>query len=551
MICAYDPSETGVPSHMGRGALAPSTCHVTEDLNGAFELIMEHPIDAAGKWSKVTETAFIKSPTHRGAQMFRVYAKSVNTKTKRLSVSARHKFYDLERNFLLDVRPTVKDGQEAGNIILAGCASPHPFSFASDITGVSSAYYIRQNPVAALIGNIDQSYINRWGGEILRNNNNISINTRIGADSGVRIAYSKQLAGLNMTVNMTSVYTRIIPTALNAEGAVMLTDAIHYDSPLIDSYPYPMYGTFDTGIRVGQEIDGVIEYPDEASAKIAMAAKAQAMFDAGCDVPTATLAVDFVQWQDTEEYKQFAALYTVQLGDDVTVYHKDLGVDVKMRAIQIKWDCIKNRAVQIVLGTKAVSITKSVVSMGVDLSALKMNTAASVMQGMRYNGVQITNGDGFVTQAVVSGKTITIKQNSYDGLAVYDGAIYKGGVAVVNGEVVMVSGMLTNNITGNCYAVIGSTAQGDGVLIYNKNGSTTVPSAAIVADSTGVIFIKSKNNISLSLSPYGSRMYDPNGYYAVVADSECTELRFNASDRRLGVDSDGFYKFSSGVKTYF
>ena len=36
---------------------------------------------------------------------------------------------------------------------------------------------------------------------------------------------------------------------------------------------------------------------------------AQAEFDAGCDLPTVTLKVDFMNCSDAEEYKQYAALY--------------------------------------------------------------------------------------------------------------------------------------------------------------------------------------------------------------------------------------------------
>ncbi len=575
MIYAYDPTETGVPTHMGRGALAPSACYVTEDINGAFELTMEHPIDASGKWGKITETCLIKAPTHRGNQMFRVCTKSVNSQTRRLTITARHKFYDLERNMLLDVRPTVKNGQDAGNIILAGCAGAHPFTFSSDITDISSAYYIRQNPVAALIGNIDQSFINRWGGEILRDNNSIAINMRIGADNGVRIAYGKQLSGLNLTVDMTSVYTRVIPTALNASGAVMLTDAIYYDSPLINNYPYPMYGTFDTGIHVGQAVDEVVAYPDEASAKTAMASMAQAMFANGCDVPTATLTVDFARWQDTEEYKQYAGLYTVGLGDDVIVYHKDLGVDVKMRVVQIKWDCLKNRAAQLVLGTKSTSITKSVVSMGIDVSALKTNAAAVISQGERYNGVTITNKDGFVTQATINGKTITVKQNSYDGLAIYDGATYKGGVAVVNGEVVMVSNTLTNDVNGDCYARVGNFVDGaityKGVEIFLKSLSTTTPVARIYVSSTsgGRLLIKTKGGASIRMDdnfPLSVRdasgmericlasnmlqVYDAVGEMRLSVTASDVTMFTPSGEHGIGVDDSGPYYIKNSEVTY-
>ncbi len=43
-------------------ALAPITCTVTETLNGEYEVTLEHPIDDAGKWTRLTEGCILRVP---------------------------------------------------------------------------------------------------------------------------------------------------------------------------------------------------------------------------------------------------------------------------------------------------------------------------------------------------------------------------------------------------------------------------------------------------------------------------------------------------------
>ena len=45
----------------------------------------------------------------------------------------------------------------------------------------------------ALNSNQDNSFINRWGGEILFDNYEIIVNSRVGEDRGVEIRYGKNI----------------------------------------------------------------------------------------------------------------------------------------------------------------------------------------------------------------------------------------------------------------------------------------------------------------------------------------------------------------------
>lgn len=585
---------------LGLGGLCPTTCTITEEINGQFELAMQHPIDEERKWEKLKEERIIKAPYgNRGEQLFRIYFCNPDPKTGSITVNARHISYDLADNLIEDTRPTMKNGDEAGKIILNGCQFPHQFTFSSDITDISTAYYIRVNPIAAFIGQIDQAFIERWGGEIVRDNFNIAINRRIGADNGIRISYAKNITGFTMMVDKTGMYTRLMPTALDANGAVLLTDAKYYDSPRINNYPHPKIGVLNTGIRVGQEVDGSVPYPDEASAKAAMAAMAQAAFDAGADMPKMTLNVSFVRWKDTEEYKDIAILQDVELGDDVTVAYLPLNVDVKLRVVSITWDCLKNKPLNLVIGDKQPNIAKTIASQDIDLSALKNDINGTLREGEIYNGIRFNHEEGGVVSAVISGKTITLKMNGQTGFAVYDGLDYVGGVKVVDGKVLfignavetsatiggktitvkqnptdgfavyegstllggmalvnsvltMIAGILTNNINGDCYATIGDTARDGttyrGISIFLKSYSTSVPilrihvsqisgvGGVLIATSTGVELFMSQNYFDLNINGV-SRLHLTSSMFQVYDAAENSRIEIQPSSTYINSPS--------------
>ncbi len=61
MICIY-PADCTDFSNNGLGTVSPSSCTVTETLNGEWELAMEHPLDEQGKWRRLVEGCIIRAP---------------------------------------------------------------------------------------------------------------------------------------------------------------------------------------------------------------------------------------------------------------------------------------------------------------------------------------------------------------------------------------------------------------------------------------------------------------------------------------------------------
>ena len=85
MIVIYDKTHTEK-----EGGLSPLSCVISEELNGSYELTMEHPYDETGKWKRIAGEKIILADTPKGKQPFRIY--NVKPEMEKITVNARHIF---------------------------------------------------------------------------------------------------------------------------------------------------------------------------------------------------------------------------------------------------------------------------------------------------------------------------------------------------------------------------------------------------------------------------------------------------------------------------
>lgn len=349
MIQVYKPENTDY-EHNGDITLFPTACNLDTEINGAWELSMSHPLDSDGRWEYLSEEAVISAPTFQSDhQLFRV-DKCIKSESS-IEVTAYPIFFDSADDcFLLDVRPTSQNGQNALNVMTQGSK----YSGESDITTGGTAYFVRRNLMDAINGEDSPTFIQVWGGEILYDNFKIIINERIGGDYGVEIRYGKNMDGLSYTVDMSDVVTRIVPVAYN--GRTMSGDTPWVDSDNINKYAkkYIREVKFKD-VKLAEdasdgEEDDIIICADQAALDAALTKKCEDMYAAGADLPAVTIEVTMIDLSKTEQYKDFADLVSVGLGDTVHCYNYKLGITTESRVIKLTWDCIRNQAGEMTLG---------------------------------------------------------------------------------------------------------------------------------------------------------------------------------------------------------
>lgn len=336
----------------GDMTLFPDTANVNAELNGAWTATLEHPIDPRGRWKYIVENAVVRMPSFNGNQLFRI--KNVQKRDSGISAQMEPIFYDAIGDcWLVDVRPIAKNGQEALDIMLAPNSK---YSASSDITHVTTAYYEYLNFFEALNGDIDQSFINRWGGEILYNNFQIIVNEHVGGDYGVEIRYGKNIPkdGLIEEIDVSGVVTRIYPKAYNG---YTMTENGKVDSPLINSYPivYSKTMTFsDVKMREdaqeNDEENGITICDTQEELDAALTERCKEQYEAGLDKPTVTISADMVLLQNTEQYKNYKVLEEVSLGDTVHCRHNKLEIVTNARVISLTYDSIRKKVSNVTLG---------------------------------------------------------------------------------------------------------------------------------------------------------------------------------------------------------
>lgn len=352
MIQIYNIENTNFDQN-GDMSLFPSSASVHAVLNGIWEVTLEHPKDSEDRWKYIKEGAVVKMPSFNGEQLFRITHKEKSDSG--ISADLQPIFMDAADDcFLLDVRPTDKTGQQALDIMTA---PNKKYTAETDITSTGTAYYQNKNLIEAINGDDENSFVKRWGGEIVYDNYKAIINRHAGSDRGVEILYGKNIAenGMKEEVDLRNVVTRIIPQAYN--GYQIDGDAPWVDSPLIDKYPTVKYSTMkfeDVKMRADAQEDdeskGVIICDTPAQLEAALRKRCQEQWEAGADKPQVTISVDMVMIEDTELYADVKGLVEVSLGDTVHCRNNNLDIVTDARVTELEWDCVNDRILSVSLG---------------------------------------------------------------------------------------------------------------------------------------------------------------------------------------------------------
>ena len=293
-------------------------------------------------------------------QPFRIYR--VVPELDKVTAYARHVFYDLLDNMIRKLEPGSPDtGATVVQSLSEGCLSEHPFTFYSDLTSTAEEVsFENKNPVDCLLGS--DGIIEKYGGELQRDWFDVFIVDRIGSDTNIEIRQGKNLTGIKYDVDMTDVTTRIMPTGQDKDGKVLYLPEIYVDSPLVESYPSPKWMHLDVSGAKEVTKGKSSEKKSKSQCYTEMRQAAQDEFNKGCDLPTVTLTVEFIDVTETEEYKQYTFLQSIFLGDAVRVVARGIGVSVAMRMTEYSYDCLTRKYTKMTLGSVSDTLSGSVIT---------------------------------------------------------------------------------------------------------------------------------------------------------------------------------------------
>lgn len=371
-------------TYNGKGYLTSViNASVVDTLNGDYSLTFECPINERLS-NYIEEGNYVKCQVADGSMQIFMITNVIKT-FDTYKVSAKHIFYKLLYNFLEDVYPQNLNCQDFLNWILNHTQYNNEFTGYSNISSTfKSARYVRKNPVEAIIGNEDNSMVKLYGGELKRDNFKVYFNNRIGNDEGVKLLFGKNITGININIDNTNCYTRIMP--LGYDG-LMLPEK-YIDSDLINAYPFPRIAIYKFE-DVKYDPNDPEAYHNLNEAYDALRDRVEELYDAGIDKPAVNMSIDWLELSKTEQYKDYASLERVHLGD--TIHANILGIDFETRVIKTTYNPLNDTIEKFEIGTMKPSIATTMNNM---VRVLDKVDASSILTQAQQNATSL------ITQAM-------------------------------------------------------------------------------------------------------------------------------------------------------
>lgn len=288
----------------------------------------------------------VVTPSRLEYQLFQVTA--IEQTLDHVDVTAQHVFYELLHSYTNYKTEWPVEAYEAINGVFGGMVTADErFTCLTDTAEKAGALdYERKNVVQALL-DPENGLCAQYGLSLIRDNYDLYALKNVGSDRGFVVEYSKNMLSVERTEDITDVVTRIIPMGRTRKGdPVFLDGTIWVDSAHIGDYSFPrtMYlNCSDTAT----ESDTM----SLAQVKENLRERAQAEFDAGCDLPALSMTVDFISLGDTEEYRQYRGLDKVYLFDRITVRDRVRGYDYAAEVVAIRHNVLTGLLESVTLGS--------------------------------------------------------------------------------------------------------------------------------------------------------------------------------------------------------
>ncbi|WP_439205037.1 phage tail spike protein [Enterococcus casseliflavus] len=306
-----------------------SRCDVTEEANGKYEVEIEHPL--ISRFSDYFENGYqikAKPNDQEDYHIFEIKNTYKDTISNTILIYGQSRTYKIGNREVRHVEIDSKNGAEAMAAIENGMDEPSDVKLFSDIQTTSSTVFEARNVLSCIAGE-QGSMMQYWGGEIKREPFKLSLLRRRGRDNVGTVRYGKDLNGLKIKFDWSSIVTKVLPYAdiQNSEdgttnriygNAVMSQLATNYP----DIYAKHIQFTEEQGVKDLASLNRV-------------AANYFKSINPGSDKPKISIELEIEKLTDSEEAKEFSKIRNYGLFDTFSVYHRlyDIHIDTKITSV--------------------------------------------------------------------------------------------------------------------------------------------------------------------------------------------------------------------------
>lgn len=349
MLQLYDSRCTSFNKN-GYAVIEPLSGEIRHEKNALYSVSATFDADPE-RLEYIKQAAILKVPMYYHGelkhQLFRI--NSVNRKmdaygAMQADIEAPHIFYDLNDKLVLNanvVASTAKTAMQSlfKNVLDGWTVNDNSFDFASDISASHSTKFSNQSLTSALIGDSD-SVISLWGGNLYRDNFYFSINHIMenSRNTGA-IVYRSNMVDIDFSVDYSECITMLY--AVDNFGNTKKITGKNVPSELFPHHRAKF-------VSMSYDVEDKSRFERDA----------QIYFD-NYSQPSVNIKVSFDDIAGREEYAEFMNLSDYEVGDNVIVYHEDLGINyANVEVIATATDICTLRKTSIELGTFKNAITR-------------------------------------------------------------------------------------------------------------------------------------------------------------------------------------------------
>lgn len=355
---------------------------LTMNLNGIWQLEVEC-------LDNIEPNSIFRAETPFGKQLFRVPEKAIEIMPRKHGTrcTALPIFLDAKDEvFLFDSRAVNVNGQGALDTIFA---NSDKYTGVSNISKKSTAYWVRKNGIEALMSSDENSFVNRWGGEIYYDNYIIHVMDHVGNDNGMRVEAGFNLTGLKQTIDTSELCTVIVPVAYNG---YTLPNNQMVESPRVNLYPkkYIKAVNFDNvrlkaDLSDGEDTTGLIICETMNDVHNALISECKKQWGI-VDVPKITYDANIVDLAKYDKYKDFKELVKSGLGDTIAVRNNQYDIEQKARVITLVFNCLTGETEKLTIGDYRRDFYQTTSSMQRVVGSC-LNTATNTVIAEKVQGV--------------------------------------------------------------------------------------------------------------------------------------------------------------------
>lgn len=426
----YDKTEVAFSSN-GLGRLRDCiTCTVTEERNGIYEAEFTYPID--GAHFEQIQAGRIIGVTHDDSgdvEPFDIvsYTRPINGV---VTFHCVHISYRL--SYMVATGSSINSLADA--FTLFENAEPSmPFLFNTDKTSIGYLACADGTPrtVREMMGGIEGSLLDAYGGEYSFNNWIVNLHSARGQNRNLSIRYGVNMLDYSEDFDTQGAFSSCVPYWTDGTTKIV-GDRVDSSGITVsgrnECVPLDLSDKFETQPTKAQV---------EAEAVSYMTANNPFL-------PKQSIKVDFVRLQDMSEYEYLAPLLQCNLCDTITVIFPDYNATGQFKIVKTVWNVLENRYESMELGELSTTLAEALgIANGSDVNAnpiqiYEWSETMTISTGASSTTVTVNLPTGATVLGSAIEKTVNsswVMSHLYENNGTWNLASYNHYSAAITGEV--------------------------------------------------------------------------------------------------------------------